>query len=88
MEKKPGIIPIHQRLISQTENEITTEYTYRTSGSKKEKTMTMTYIGPKTEEERKKGELQLQRTYDMLFEEVLKSDEWKQYKAKQKKRTK
>lgn len=73
MNKKPEMIVTRQRLISRTKNEITTEYTYTTARSKKEKKMlvTYTYIEPKTKEEAMIAEANLHKAYGILFDETL-----------------
>ena len=77
-ENIPGMNIISERLISRTENEITTEYTYRQPGRKKEEKMLLTYIyvEPKTKEEKEEQERKLHSLYEFLFEETLK--EWNQ----------
>jgi|GEM_PF-5149029 hypothetical protein len=73
MKKEPGMIITHQRLISKTKNEITTEYTYREPGRKKEKKMlvTYTYGEPKSKEEAVLAEANLHKAYGILFDETL-----------------
>ena len=73
MKKEPEMIVTHQRLISRTKNEISTEYTYTTPRSKKEKKMivTYTYVEPKTKEEAVLAEANLHKAYDILFDETL-----------------
>lgn len=74
------MIVTHRRLISRTKNEITTEYTYREPGRKKEKKMllTYTYVEPKTKEEKEERERRLSSALAPIFEETLK--EWSQRK--------
>lgn len=86
MKKEPEMIVTHQRLISKTENEISTEYTYTTGRSKKEKKLivTYTYVEPKTKEEKEEQERRVSRILEPLFEATLRSDAWKQYVANRK----
>ncbi|MDO8514232.1 MAG: hypothetical protein Q7S50_01680 [bacterium] len=81
MRKKPEMIITNERLISRSENEISTEYTYTTARSKREKKMllTYTYIEPKTKEEREEQERRVSSILDPLFEATLKK--WNQRKA-------
>lgn len=76
-KKKPEMVVTRERLISRTENEITTEYTYGKLGSRKEKKMTITYtyVVPKTEEEKEDQQRDIDAAYDVLFEAVLKAEQ-------------